>query len=250
MDTRRRCRRRTEHLLALITATSLILGIPAAAGAYPADSGPSGWAYRNASHKKVHLLMRRARATGAKKKAIRRILKRKSPTKSIPVKFRLKGGKKVKNGVPVAAIAGAGKKCYSGKTLVAVMSGFTKLELGHIEMHQQWCSNARQTKVTDVLTPEFSWDTTIVGTAERLHWKGPNGFKDYFDNWNGHAKGRHATHRRFVFSFCPFGTGLCWDQLHPWLLMSKRANGTYIDRYYFNCRKGKCANPPNPGGDQ
>jgi len=238
---------RTERLLAFLAAASLVLGIPAAAGAYPADSGPRGWAYNNASHTKVHLLIRRARATGANKKAVRKILKKKAPTKSIPFRFKLKGGKKVKKGTPVPAFDGSDKKCYSGRNLVVVLGGFSKMELGHIVMRQQWCSNAKQTKVTDVMTPEYTWDTTIVGAFERLHWKGPNDFKDYFDDYDGHPQGRHATHRRFTLSFCPFVSAICSDLLRPWLLMSKRADGTFLDRYYFNCRKGKCANPPNPG---
>jgi hypothetical protein len=224
---------------AAVTALALVLSPAVASTPVPPDSGGGGgWAHAHLSKREIGAVRTGARYIGANKKHVRRVLKRKFRTKNTPVRYSLvtRGPHKAKGITSTTARHGRRlERCGYGVAELKV-ENYVGWDVATYRMRQRWCWDGE--RVTDVDPPEYTGtDVHWLGSVQMLSWsEEPTASKDFFDdmttNSNPHA--RHSTHRQRRLEFCPFRVEVCLSERAPWLLLSKRYNGTYVPGAYAN----------------
>jgi hypothetical protein len=186
---------------------------------------------------------RGARWAGASRRQARKVVRRRKRRKAVAYKWHGRSnvasasGVTVKKATDVTTLApasetgtGQAEKCGTA-TGVGWYGNAAGVETATMIMRQRWCWNGD--RVTDWNEPFYSSSVNFFARAYGVEWvDGPIWRWNTYAKYDGKVHGRHSSIRRFRLKFCPLNQGLiCFNEREPYIGLSKRNNGTYVDFY-------------------
>jgi hypothetical protein len=110
------------------------------------------------------------------------------------------------------------------------------IEEATVIVNQRWCWRRKRVRSWE-REARISSDVTLFGRYLMLSWHGgdealPIWRWNFYRRFNGIRHGRHASIWRFKLNVCPlFNPVVCFHQRRPYIGLSKRAGGSYVDFY-------------------